>query len=265
MSEEKIKRKRLQVGEQIAQLRAEKGLSLEALSRSLCVRVETLEALEKGEVSRLPPRPYVMGLLRALCPLLEIEFSSLALGDYYAQTSKKAPRAFFKSRRDFSFPLLVIASVVFIGVIGITVENALFRSSSLLPPSSSLPQAQSLPSVSDKVPFLPQEERVSPEGVLPLSQEGISSSEGGVPSLPDQFRLRSSLPVWVRIKTFHEVIFSGFFSGEREFPFEETILLSTTHPSRLYFVSTGKPLLEKDVFVTLDYQDILSLLRPIFP
>ncbi|WP_338330936.1 RodZ domain-containing protein, partial [Commensalibacter sp. Nvir] len=65
------------VGEAIKNRRIELGLSLEEISRRLCIRQSFLEAIEAGQIDKLPSGAYASGFLRAYAEFMELDADEL--------------------------------------------------------------------------------------------------------------------------------------------------------------------------------------------
>jgi cytoskeleton protein RodZ len=65
------------VGKLLAEARANAALSAEDAASRLCLRPQQIEAIESGEVDRLPGQTFVRGLIRSYAKLLQIDAEPL--------------------------------------------------------------------------------------------------------------------------------------------------------------------------------------------
>lgn len=65
------------VGKLLAEARAKASLSAEDAATRLCLRPQQIEAIESGEVDRLPGQTFVRGLIRSYAKLLQIDSEPL--------------------------------------------------------------------------------------------------------------------------------------------------------------------------------------------
>lgn len=66
-----------QIGQILNQEREHKGLTLKQISDATCISCTQLEAVEKGDYSKLPAKAYVRGFIQAYCKVLDIDSVSL--------------------------------------------------------------------------------------------------------------------------------------------------------------------------------------------
>ena len=66
-----------QIGQILNQEREYKGLTLKQISDKTCISRTQLEAVEKGDVSKLPAKAYVRGFIQAYSKVLNIDPSPL--------------------------------------------------------------------------------------------------------------------------------------------------------------------------------------------
>ncbi|MDE0151511.1 MAG: helix-turn-helix domain-containing protein [Bdellovibrionales bacterium] len=66
-----------QIGQILNQEREHHGLTLKQISSATCISCTQLEAIEKGDHSKLPAKPYVRGFIQAYCKVLNIDSTPL--------------------------------------------------------------------------------------------------------------------------------------------------------------------------------------------
>ena len=66
-----------QIGQILNQEREHKGLTLKQVSEATCISCTQLEAVEKGDYSKLPAKAYVRGFIQAYCKVLNIDSAPL--------------------------------------------------------------------------------------------------------------------------------------------------------------------------------------------
>ena len=84
----------VEIGKYLLQLRQEQSISLEQLELQTKIRRYYLEAIERGDLSNLPPAIYVQGFIKIYANALECDGKDLALTfpitfDKYLDTIKK--------------------------------------------------------------------------------------------------------------------------------------------------------------------------------
>ena len=66
-----------QIGQILNQEREHHGLTLRQISEMTCISCTQLEAIEKGNYSKLPAKAYVRGFIQAYCKVLNIDSAPL--------------------------------------------------------------------------------------------------------------------------------------------------------------------------------------------
>jgi len=66
-----------QIGQVLNQEREHRGLTLKQISEATCISCTQLEAVEKGNYSKLPAKAYVRGFIKAYCKVLKIDSTPL--------------------------------------------------------------------------------------------------------------------------------------------------------------------------------------------
>lgn len=66
-----------QIGQILNQEREHKGLTLKQISEATCISCTQLEAVEKGDYSKLPAKAYIRGFIQAYCKVLNINSTPL--------------------------------------------------------------------------------------------------------------------------------------------------------------------------------------------
>lgn len=66
-----------QIGQILNQEREHKGLTLRQISEATCISCTQLEAIEKGDYSKLPAKAYIRGFIQAYCKVLDMDSASL--------------------------------------------------------------------------------------------------------------------------------------------------------------------------------------------
>lgn len=66
-----------QIGQILNQEREHHGLTLKQISEVTCISRTQLEAIEKGDHSKLPAKPYLRGFIQAYCKVLNIDSTPL--------------------------------------------------------------------------------------------------------------------------------------------------------------------------------------------
>ena len=65
------------IGQILNQEREHKGLTLKQVSEATCISCTQLEAVEKGDYSKLPAKAYIRGFIQAYCKVLDIDSAPL--------------------------------------------------------------------------------------------------------------------------------------------------------------------------------------------
>ena len=66
-----------QIGQILNQEREHKGLTLKQVSDVTCISKSQLEAIEKGNYSKLPAKAYIRGFIQAYCKVLDLDSAPL--------------------------------------------------------------------------------------------------------------------------------------------------------------------------------------------
>ena len=115
------------IGSLLEEERKRKGLSIAEVSDRLALRKTFIEAIERGDLTRLPHEVYVRGYVREYAKLLGVlpEIQVLLREKEETETSEeidkpkeRRPRFVFKVRRDVLFLLCLVAVLVFFSVEG---------------------------------------------------------------------------------------------------------------------------------------------------
>jgi len=86
------------IGEELKEARILKKISLEEISKELNIKVSQLEAIEKGDLEKLPEMIYAVGFIRNYAGYLSVD------SKYAAEKFKGEHCVEAKKQRDFAFP-----------------------------------------------------------------------------------------------------------------------------------------------------------------
>jgi cytoskeletal protein RodZ len=113
------------IGATLRQAREEKGLSIDRLSRTTRVQPRLLDALERDDYARLPPRPYTRGMVSAYAREVGLDpdqtvreyFENIDAREAQAAAVAPPPQAPAEaSGPHFSAPLILILALIGIGL-----------------------------------------------------------------------------------------------------------------------------------------------------
>lgn len=161
----------MEVGDILRRARLHYGQSLQDIERTLRIRESQIDAIERGEVDKLPGRVYAIGFVRSYAEYLGLD------GDKIVHLFKVQYMDVSPSRKELVFPvaasetrtppvwLIVVSIVVAVAILAAwTIRNRTDRSAVA------------------QVPPVPEEitQRLEDEAVLPPAQDGFEGEETGI-------------------------------------------------------------------------------------
>ena len=208
-SPEQIKKIR-EIGSYLSSQRSEKSISLEKIVSDTLIRREILEAMEMGEIERLPELVYLQGFIRRYADVIEVDGESLVKKLNPTNNGVIGETAETKSVVNFQLPALrkigvyLIYLVFFAGAVyGLSFLLKLLPR--LLPskqPSASVVTNSASPSTTDSTP------KVKPSLTSSPKPNNIPTSSSQVLSVTVNLEEAS----WMRIKVDGKTAFEGILS-----------------------------------------------------
>lgn len=115
-------------GIQLANLRQQKGYTVDYVANKLHLRVHVIELIEAGDFNLLPQPVFIKGYLRAYSKLLGVSPESyLNTYNKYFDTSKKTERvALWQSKKESHKAEYVIRWITFVFAVGVLVAVAVW-------------------------------------------------------------------------------------------------------------------------------------------
>jgi cytoskeletal protein RodZ len=229
----------LAIGSKLAAARQAQGVSLEALANRLHLGVSQLQALECGDLSRLPEGVFVIAYARRIAESLGIPIDDelSALRGRPQDRGSRSPSASVSRSEHSGVPRSAVtrsapprvaptpvlpwrAALLTLGLLGLAGLAFALRPWSRPQPLSGVPTppaptaAQPKPSPVDPPQRLPEKRQVPAATTAP----GIASP--GASSIPSSgLVLRSDPASWVSVRDQSgKVLFEGLLSGEQRFP-----------------------------------------------
>ena len=204
------------LGSYLRELRVQRGVSLEEVSRATRIAVRYLAALEADDLGGLPPPAFTRGFIRAYCQVLQSPPDE-ALLLYHTQTGTRAPiPTGTESRPDLearsrgtllvSFVLLVVLGLALVGVTLVLQsgretggDRPLRRTAE---PSAAPPPTA--PPLDVPPAAAPAPEPRRPQAAVAPQPSGAPAppdiTHGGPATVPYRLVARVSEPTWVRVR-----------------------------------------------------------------
>ncbi|MBQ3696206.1 MAG: helix-turn-helix domain-containing protein [Alphaproteobacteria bacterium] len=195
--------KPVSLGQTLKAKREKKKLSLEDVSKKLCIKDVYLKALEEGHYYAFPNRVYGIGFLRSYSKFLGLD-SDLMVAEFHAETSdiKDAPLDMPVIEKHFALPskktLTIVALVVFVAIVVWFTAAALLTTD--LSSKISFPLLEQQSTEETKVPAAP----TITDEALPLTQttkptEEVKEHEISADALTAKVAFIAKNDVWVRL------------------------------------------------------------------
>lgn len=227
-----------QIAKTLSDRRAQRSLSLEKVTQAIKIRMQYLQAIERGEWSELPGEVYVRGFIRRYAQYLGLDGEKLIapyikMNESPSSEKKEEPTQPGSESSRTQWIWVVLAGIFLIGLIKVIKQE-------------STTPAKPVVNSNATVAVKPPETAVAKKEEVPVAPKA--------PLAPHELMVFSPFPLWLRVGT-PEKSFEGFvpqgsswsWKGEGEF----SVRLGHTKEVSLFFDGKPIPLSEDQKLVTL--------------